>query len=133
MLGIARDNLSDLRQKIEEGLQADVLITSAGVSAGDHDHIREVLEEFKVEEVFWKLKIKPGHPTAFGMHDQTPVFSLPGNPVSTLLTFEEFVRPALLKMMGHHSVLKTLHRATLSEPIKKIYFHFLGASTAMGY
>ena len=119
MLGIARDNLSDLRQKIEEGLQADVLITSAGVSAGDHDHVREVLKELKVEEVFWKLKIKPGHPTAFGIHDQTPVFSLPGNPVSTLLTFEEFVRPALLKMMGHHSVLKTLHRATLSEPIKK--------------
>jgi molybdopterin molybdotransferase len=119
MLGIARDNLTDLRQKIEEGLQADVLITSAGVSAGDHDYVREVLEEFKVEEVFWKLKIKPGHPTAFGMQGHTPVFSLPGNPVSTLLTFEEFVRPALLKMMGHHSVLKTLHRATLSEPIKK--------------
>ena len=53
------------------------------------------------------------------MHINTPVFSLPGNPVSTLLTFEEFVRPALLKMMGHHSVLKTLHRATLTEPIKK--------------
>lgn len=119
MLGIARDNLADLRQKIEEGLQADVLMTSAGVSAGDHDHVREVLKELKVVAVFWKLKIKPGHPTAFGMKGHTPVFSLPGNPVSTLLTFEEFVRPALLKMMGHHSVLKTLHRATLSEPIKK--------------
>ena len=119
MLGIARDNLSDLRQKIEAGLKADALITSAGVSAGDHDHIREVLQQLHVEEVFWKLKIKPGHPTAFGMQGQTPVFSLPGNPVSTLLTFEEFVRPALLKMMGHHSVLKTLYRATLSEPIKK--------------
>ena len=119
MLGIARDNLPDLRQKVEEGLKADALITSAGVSAGDHDLVREVLKEFKVEEVFWKLKIKPGHPTAFGMQGHTPIFSLPGNPVSTLLTFEEFVRPALLKMMGHHSVLKTLHRATLSEPIKK--------------
>lgn len=119
MLGIARDNLPDLRNKIKAGLKADVLITSAGVSAGDHDLVRKVLEEFKVKEVFWKLKIKPGHPTAFGMRDQTPVFSLPGNPVSTLLTFEEFVRPALLKMMGHHNVLKPLFRATLTEPIKK--------------
>ncbi|MCD6187259.1 MAG: molybdopterin molybdotransferase MoeA [Desulfuromusa sp.] len=118
-LGIARDNLPDLREKIKQGLQADVLVTSAGVSAGDRDLVREVLEEFGMREIFWKIKIKPGHPTAFGMHDNTPVFSLPGNPVSTLLTFEEFVRPALLKMMGHHSVLRTLYRATLSEPLKK--------------
>ena len=119
ILGIARDNLTDLREKIKEGLQADVLITSAGVSSGDRDLVREVLQEFGVEEVFWKVKIKPGHPTAFGMHNDTPVFSLPGNPVSTLLTFEEFVRPALLKMMGHHTVLRTLYTATLTEPIKK--------------
>ena len=119
LLGIARDNLTDLREKIKQGLQADVLVTSAGVSAGDRDLVREVLEEFGMEEIFWKIKIKPGHPTAFGMHDNTPVFSLPGNPVSTLLTFEEFVRPALLKMMGHHSVLRTLYRATLSEPLRK--------------
>ncbi|MDX2478743.1 MAG: molybdopterin molybdotransferase MoeA [Desulfuromusa sp.] len=119
MLGIARDNLPNLREKIKEGLQSDVLITSAGVSSGDRDMVREVLAEFGVKEVFWKLNIKPGHPTAFGMNNNTPVFSLPGNPVSTLLTFEEFVRPALLKMMGHRTVLKTLHRATLTEPIKK--------------
>ena len=119
MLGIARDNLTDLREKIKQGLQADALITSAGVSSGDRDLVREVLEECQVKEVFWKLKIKPGHPTAFGMHRNTPVFSLPGNPVSTLLTFEELVRPALLKMMGHHSVLKTLHQAILAKPLKK--------------
>ncbi|MCK4502249.1 MAG: molybdopterin molybdotransferase MoeA [Desulfuromonadales bacterium] len=119
LLGIARDNLTDLREKIKEGLQADVLITSAGVSAGDRDLVREVLEEFGIKEIFWKLRIKPGHPTAFGMDNDTPVFSLPGNPVATLLTFEEFVRPALLKMMGHNSVFKTLYRATLTEPIKK--------------
>jgi molybdopterin molybdotransferase len=119
ILGIARDNLGDLREKIREGLQADVLITSAGVSSGDRDLVREVLEEFGIKEVFWKLKIKPGHPTAFGMYNDIPVFSLPGNPVSTLLTYEEFVRPALLKMMGHHTVLRTLYTATLTEPIKK--------------
>ena len=119
VLGIARDNLSDLREKIRAGLQADVLITSAGVSSGDRDLVREILEELGAKEIFWKINIKPGHPTAFALHDHTPVFSLPGNPVSTLLIFEEFVRPALLKMMGHHSVLRTLYRATLSEPLKK--------------
>lgn len=119
ILGIARDNLSDLRTKIREGLQADALITSAGVSAGDRDLVREVLREFDIQELFWKINIKPGHPTAFGLCQSKPVFSLPGNPVSTLLTFEEFVRPALLKMMGHRTVLRPLFKATLTESLKK--------------
>jgi len=119
ILGIARDNRQELLVKIKEGLQADVLITTAGVSAGDRDLVRDVLAELKVDELFWKVKIKPGHPTAFGMYNKTPVFSLPGNPVATLLTFEEFVRPALLKMMGHYTILKPLFSATLTAPIKK--------------
>ena len=119
VLGIARDNLPSLREKIKQGLQADVLITSAGVSSGDRDLVREVLQEFGAREIFWKINIKPGYPTAFSMYNDTPVFSLPGNPVSTLLVFEEFVRPALLRMMGHHTVLRTLYQATLSESIKK--------------
>jgi len=121
MLGIARDNLESLREKLSDGLQADVLITSAGVSAGDRDYVREVLEELGVEQKFWKINIKPGKPTAFGMHGNTPVFALPGNPVSTMITFEEFVRPALLKMMGHKTLLKPLFKARLQEPIKKKY------------
>ncbi len=119
MLGIARDNLESLREKMKDGLQADVLITSAGVSAGDRDFVREVLEELDVEQQFWKINIKPGKPTAFGMKEQVPVFSLPGNPVSTMITFEEFVRPALLKMMGHRTVFKPLFKARLQEPVKK--------------
>ncbi len=119
ILGIARDNLPSIREKVKEGLQADVLITSAGVSSGDRDLVREVLQEFDTKEIFWRINIKPGYPTAFAMYNNTPVFSLPGNPVSTLLIFEEFVRPALLKMMGHHTVLKTSYQAILSEPIKK--------------
>ncbi len=119
MLGIARDNLESLREKLSDGLQADVLITSAGVSAGDRDLVRDVLEELGVEQKFWKINIKPGKPTAFGMRDTTPVFSLPGNPVSTMITFEEFVRPALLKMMGHTTLLKPLFRAKLQEEVKK--------------
>jgi molybdopterin molybdotransferase len=119
MLGIARDNRDSLREKLSAGLQADALITSAGVSAGDYDLVREVLEELGVAQHFWKINIKPGKPTAFGMHNRTAVFSLPGNPVSALMTFEEFVRPALLKMMGHRTFLKPAFKARLQEPVSK--------------
>jgi molybdopterin molybdotransferase len=119
LLGIAADDKGNLREKIEEGLRADALITSAGVSAGDRDFVREVLRELAVEEVFWKVDIKPGHPTAFGLKEGKPVFSLPGNPVSSLVTFEVFVRPALLKMMGHPEPEKPLVKAVLKEPIRK--------------
>ncbi len=106
LLGIARDDRASLRALLVEGLRADALVTSAGVSMGDRDLVREVLQELSVRQLFWKVDVKPGRPTAFAVHGSTPVFSLPGNPVSTLLMFEEFVRPALLKMMGH----RTLHR-----------------------
>jgi len=119
MLGIARDNKESLREKLNDGLQADVLLTSAGVSAGDRDLVREVLAELGVEQQFWKIDIKPGKPTAFGLKGKTPVFSLPGNPVSTMITFEEFVRPALLKMMGHRTLLKPIFKARLQHPITK--------------
>lgn len=119
MLGIARDNRDSLREKLVEGLRADALITSAGVSAGDCDYVRDVLSELMVVQAFWKIDIKPGRPTAFGLRDGKPVFSLPGNPVSSLLTFEEFVRPALFKMMGHSRVLRPMVKATLQEGIRK--------------
>lgn len=119
MLGIARDNPDSLREKLTEGLKADVLITSAGVSAGDRDYVRDILDELGLQQLFWKVDIKPGRPTAFGLHGAMPVFSLPGNPVSSLLTFEEFVRPALLKMMGHQRVLRPLVTAILKESVKK--------------
>ena len=119
ILGIARDNRESHREKMTEGLRADALITSAGVSAGDRDLVRDVLAELGVEQVFWKVDIKPGGPTAFGMHGTRPVFSLPGNPVSTMVTFEEFARPALLKMMGHRRVLKPFVKALLKEEARK--------------
>ena len=119
MLGIARDDKESLRKKLTEGLNADVLITSAGISAGDRDLVRAVLNELGVKLVFWKIDIKPGRPTAFSLRDGKPVFSLPGNPVSTMITFEEFVRPALLKMMGHAKVIKPFITATLKTAVKK--------------
>jgi molybdopterin molybdotransferase len=120
IIGIARDNVESHREKLGEGLKADVLITSAGVSAGDRDLVRDVLRELGAEQRFWKVGIKPGGPTAFALHGTTPVFSLPGNPVSTMITFEEFVRPALLKMLGQQRVLRPLFKAVLREPVKKM-------------
>lgn len=119
LLGIARDTRDSLKAKIAEGLNADVLITSAGVSMGDRDLVCEMLAEAGVERQFWKVDIKPGRPTAFGIKKGKPVFSLPGNPVSTMVTFEEFVRPALLKMMGHTHVIKPFVKATLQETLNK--------------
>jgi molybdopterin molybdotransferase len=115
VLGIARDDRTSLRALLAEGLQADALVTSAGVSMGDRDLVREVLADLSVRQVFWKVDIKPGRPTAFAIRGDTLVFSLPGNPVSTLLTFEQFVRPALLKMMGHQALLRPSVQAIFQE------------------
>ncbi len=117
LLGIARDDRAALRAMLEEGLRADALITTAGVSVGDRDLVREILAELSVRQVFWKVDIKPGRPTAFSTRGNALVFSLPGNPVSTLLMFEEFVRPALLKMMGHRKVLRPLVPAVMRDEI----------------
>jgi molybdopterin molybdotransferase len=119
IIGIARDNRASHLEKLGEGLKADVLITSAGVSAGDCDLVRDILAELGARQLFWKVGIKPGGPTAFAMYGSTPVFSLPGNPVSTMITFEEFVRPALLRMQGHRRVLRPLFKAVLREAQKK--------------
>ena len=119
LLGIARDEREALRERLVEGLRADVLVTTAGVSMGNRDHVREVLTALGVRQVFWKVDIKPGRPTAFAVHGATPVFSLPGNPVSTILTFEQFVRPALLKMAGRRAVLRPIVRATFQEELRR--------------
>jgi molybdopterin molybdotransferase len=119
ILGIALDNRASHIEKISEGLKADALITSAGVSTGDRDFVRTVLEDLGVKSVFWGVDIKPGRPTAFAMKNGKPVFSLPGNPVSTMITFEELVKPALLKMMGHTRVIKQELEATLETDLNK--------------
>jgi molybdopterin molybdotransferase len=119
ILGIARDDRKSHLQLMREGLKADAMITSAGVSAGDRDLVRDCLAELGARQLFWKVDIKPGGPTAFAMHDDKPLFSLPGNPVSTMVTFEEFVRPALLKMMGHKRVIKPFAKAVLQGDVRK--------------
>lgn len=119
LLGIARDERESLFPLLQEGLKADILLTSAGVSAGDRDYVREVLAELGVHQHFWKIDIKPGRPTAFGVRGETLVFALPGNPVSTMVTFEMFVRPALRRLLGYQRVIQPTVRATLSERVRK--------------
>jgi molybdopterin molybdotransferase len=118
-MGIARDDRENHLKKMTEGLKADVLISSAGVSVGDRDIVRDCLEELGVRQLFWRVDIKPGGPIAFGVKEGKPVFSLPGNPVATMITFEEFVRPALLRMMGHRRVIKPYVRAVLRSEVRK--------------
>jgi molybdopterin molybdotransferase len=121
-LGIARDDPSDLERHFRAGLRDDVLVSSAGVSVGDRDYVRPVLEKLGCTLVFWGVKIKPGYPLCFGRFtagDGPLVFGLPGNPVSAMITFELFVRPALLKLAGQRAWFRPLVRATLGERLQK--------------
>ena len=91
------------REALERALEADVVVTSGGVSVGPHDLVRAVAAELGVEEVFWRVAVKPGKPVSFGARGRTLVFGLPGNPVSTLVGFELFVRPALRALEGERN------------------------------
>ncbi len=100
-LGIAPDRPEAIRARIETGLRAaDCLISTGGVSVGDYDFVKEVLAGLGADLRFWKIAVRPGKPLVFGLVRGRPFFGLPGNPVSSLVTFELFVRPALLKMRG---------------------------------
>ncbi len=116
-LGIARDTADDLSVKIEAGLQADLLISTGGVSVGDRDHVQETLGRHGFELGFWKAAIKPGKPVLFGTACGTPVFGLPGNPAASAATFELFVRPALRLLAGHRDPLPPRMKVTLAEEI----------------
>jgi molybdopterin molybdotransferase len=106
VLGIAADNKAATADRILAGLQSDILITSGGVSVGDKDFVKEVIVELGGEIIFWKVNMKPGKPFMFAMLKGRPIFALPGNPVSTMAGFEQFVRPALLQMTGHRNIYR---------------------------
>jgi molybdopterin molybdotransferase len=120
-LGIARDTPEDLERRLRAGFGAHVLVTSAGVSVGDRDYVRPVLEKLGCEIVFWGVKIKPGFPLVFGRFGERGplVFGLPGNPVSAMVTFEECVRPALRKMAGHPAWFRPRIEAVMGERLRK--------------
>jgi molybdopterin molybdotransferase len=99
-ISAVEDDAGAHRSALERALAADVVVTSGGVSVGPHDLVRSVARDLGVEEVFWRVAVKPGKPIAFGVRDHTLVFGLPGNPVSALVCFEVFVRPALRALQG---------------------------------
>lgn len=118
LLGIARDRMDDLLDKIQQGLLADILITSGGVSVGDYDLVKDMLG--KLGQInFWKVAMRPGQPLAFGLVSGKPLFGLPGNPVSSMVSFEQFVRPAILKMSGHTKLFRPTILAELGEDLEK--------------
>lgn len=116
--------VGDTRTEVQDALvqawaQADVLVTSGGVSVGEWDHVKAVLEELGAVQVFWGVRQKPGRPMAFWMWDGKLVFGLPGNPVSCMLCFEEYVRPALRRMMGFTLLHRPVRVAALAEGFEK--------------
>jgi len=107
------------RESLAQGLQSDVLVTSGGVSVGPHDLVRRIEAELGVEEVFWRVAVKPGKPVSFGVRGSTLVFGLPGNPVSSLVGFELFVRPAVLGLQGHADPLPRFAPGRLAATAKR--------------
>ena len=118
-LGIARDNLEDLRAKIKRGLEHDILLVSGGVSMGKYDLVENVFAEFNVEVLFDKIAMKPGKPTVFGHRGQAYVFGLPGNPISTMVSFHMFVRPLILFLLKAQSTQPRILEATLDAPARR--------------
>ena len=122
-LGIARDEIGDLRERLAAAHDADALITTAGASVGDHDLVKQALEECGCETLFWRVKIRPGSPFSFGLlaasgGRRIPVFGLPGNPVSALVTFEILVRPVLRRMLGRERLYPVVERVIVGADIR---------------
>ncbi len=130
LLGIARDDPAELEQYLKRGLEYDVLLVSGGTSVGVHDYVRPTIEKLGVTMKFWRVAMKPGHPLAFGVLHRTEkifvadaaqdafVFGLPGNPVSSMVCFEEFVAPLLRRMMGNLRLHRRTVTARLAHPLK---------------
>jgi molybdopterin molybdotransferase len=136
LLGIARDDPEALRAALQRGLQFDVLLVSGGTSVGVHDYVRPTLEALGVQMQFWRVAMKPGHPMAFGIAPpsekskvaeadaeqcadfDTFVFGIPGNPVSSMVCFEEFIGPALRRLMGHTRLFRQTVTATLTREVR---------------
>jgi len=130
-LGIAKDKPEELEKKIREGLDCDIIITSGGVSVGDYDLVKYILAKMGTNIKFWQVAMRPGKPLVFGVIKGKPVLGLPGNPVSSMISFEVFVRPAILNMMGRTHEERRDVDAVLEEDIvkKKGLRYYLRAHT----
>lgn len=117
-IGIARDRVDDLKEKYQAALRADIIVSSAGVSVGDYDLVKDVIQDLGTDIQFWKVAMRPGRP-GLRDHGGKPVFGLPGNPVSSMISFEQFVRPAIRKMTGHTALFRKTIQASLKERVEK--------------
>lgn len=116
-MGIAIDEPQALRTKVDAARGCDLLVTTGGISVGDRDYTRAVLEELGADMKFWRVRIRPGGPLAFGVVDGRPWIGLAGNPVSAMVTFELYVRPAILKMCGHTRLFPLPSPTVLDDPV----------------
>ncbi len=116
-LGVARDTRESLREHLRGAANADLLVTTAGVSVGEHDLVRDVLQESGGELKLWRIAMRPGAPVGFGLLNGIPWIGLPGNPVSTMVTFELFVRPVIRRLQGHALPFRRTVPVTTREPI----------------
>lgn len=131
-LGIARDDPTDFRRRLKSISVADMLVTSAGVSMGERDYVRTVIEELGGTMKFWRIRMRPGAPVGFGFLRGAPWLGLPGNPVSTMVTFELFVRPVIRKMLGYAAPFRRAIPVVAGEEITlgPSLTHFLRAVVA---
>lgn len=129
MLGISKDKKIDLQEKFKTALHSDVIISSGGVSVGDFDFVKNVMGEIGNAMHFWQVAMRPGKPLAFGFIEGVPLFGLPGNPVSVMVSFEQFVRPSLLRMQGHTKIFRQTIKAICAEDFQKQagFKHFIRA------
>lgn len=118
-LGIAKDTESSIREHLEPGRKADVILTIGGVSVGDYDFVRHVLDQLGWNSAFWKVNIKPGKPLSVGWLEGIPVIGLPGNPASSMVTFELFVRPLIRRLQDYPSPFRPEIRASLDAEYRK--------------
>jgi len=119
LLGIARDDLDETRRLMAVALEHDVVVTSGGVSVGEYDFVKQVQDELGVQRHFWGVATKPGKPLAFGSRGNILVFGVPGNPVAAMISFETYVRPALLAMQGRSDLYRPYVYAAADEPVKR--------------
>jgi molybdopterin molybdotransferase len=128
--GIVRDTKADLADAFQTARRADVILSSGGVSMGDYDFVKDVMSDIGNSMRFWQVAMRPGKPLAFGAIEGTPLFGLPGNPVSVMVSFEQFVRPYLLKMQGHSRLSRPVSHAISAQAIEKKtgLKHFLRAA-----
>jgi molybdopterin molybdotransferase len=133
-LGIAADTPESLRAHLERAAGCDLVVTTAGISVGEFDYTRAVLGEMGADLKFWKVRMRPGAPLGFGLLGGTPWIGLPGNPVSTMVTFELFVRPAILRMLGHARLFRRPVPVVLEETVTigARLTHFLRAVVRAG-